>query len=75
MIGLLNGNNEKISRAVGRFFHRWVEVLLHGFDSSALEFRRLLPLLSDAGVEVGELLGPLGGKVGTGFWVGLDKYC
>lgn len=30
-----------------------VEVLLHGFDSSALEFRRLLPLLSDAGVEVG----------------------
>jgi len=27
-------------------------VLLHGFDSSALEFRRLLPLLSDAGVEV-----------------------
>eukprot|EP00435_Cladocopium_sp_Y103_P067065 s80_g29.t1 len=30
----------------------WLRVLLHGFDSSALEFRRLLPLLSEAGVEV-----------------------
>lgn len=27
-------------------------ILLHGFDSSSLEFRRLLPLLGDAGVEV-----------------------
>jgi len=27
-------------------------LLLHGFDSSSLEFRRLLPLLEDAGMEV-----------------------
>lgn len=28
-------------------------MLLHGFDSSALEFRRLLPLLKQQGTEAG----------------------